>query len=101
MNEPVEQFESDFTETDTEIKAEFGEVHQVGGSGTVTSVNGILPDKNGNVEVKIPEAIDGKDGVSATHTWNGTVLTITSASGTSSADLKGEKGEHQQFKPRR
>lgn len=35
----------------------------------------------------------GKDGVSATHEWNGTVLTITSASGTSSADLKGEKGD--------
>lgn len=35
---------------------------------------------------------DGKDGISATHNWNGTVLTITSASGTSSADLKGEKG---------
>ena len=33
----------------------------------------------------------GKDGTSATHSWNGTVLTITSASGTSSADLKGEK----------
>lgn len=36
---------------------------------------------------------DGKDGVSATHSWNGTVLTVTSASGTSSADLKGEKGD--------
>lgn len=35
---------------------------------------------------------DGKDGVSCTHSWNGTTLTITSASGTSSADLKGEKG---------
>ena len=35
----------------------------------------------------------GKDGVSATHTWNGTTLTITSASGTSSANLKGEKGD--------
>ena len=35
----------------------------------------------------------GKDGVSATHEWNGTVLTVTSASGTSSADLKGDKGE--------
>ena len=33
------------------------------------------------------------DGVSATHSWNGTVLTITSASGTSSVDLKGEKGD--------
>ena len=35
----------------------------------------------------------GKDGVSATHSWDGTVLTITSASGTSSADLKGDPGE--------
>lgn len=36
---------------------------------------------------------DGKDGVSATHSWNGTVLTVTSASGTSSADLKGADGK--------
>lgn len=35
---------------------------------------------------------DGQDGISATHEWNGTVLTITSASGTSSANLKGEIG---------
>lgn len=35
----------------------------------------------------------GKDGISATHSWNGTVLTVTSASGTSSADLKGDKGD--------
>ena len=35
----------------------------------------------------------GKDGVSATHKWDGTVLTITSASGTSSADLRGPQGE--------
>lgn len=36
---------------------------------------------------------DGKNGISATHSWNRTVLTITSASGTSSADLKGDKGD--------
>ena len=36
---------------------------------------------------------NGKDGVSATHRWNGTTLTITSASGTSSANLKGDKGD--------
>lgn len=35
----------------------------------------------------------GADGVSATHSWNGTILIISSASGTSSADLKGEPGE--------
>lgn len=34
----------------------------------------------------------GDDGISATHSWNGTILTVTSASGTSSANLKGEKG---------
>ena len=38
-------------------------------------------------------AIDGKDGVSVTHSWNGTSLTVTSASGTSSSDLKGAKGD--------
>jgi hypothetical protein len=36
---------------------------------------------------------DGEDGVSVTHSWSGTTLNITSASGTSSANLKGEKGD--------
>lgn len=35
----------------------------------------------------------GIDGIPATHMWNGTTLTVTSASGTSSADLKGDKGD--------
>lgn len=35
----------------------------------------------------------GEDGTPCTHSWDGTILTITSASGTSSADLKGEKGD--------
>lgn len=39
------------------------------------------------------EALKGEDGVSCYHEWDGTILTITSASGTSSADLKGEKGD--------
>ena len=34
----------------------------------------------------------GADGVSCTHSWNGSVLSITSASGTSSADLRGPQG---------
>ena len=38
-------------------------------------------------------SVAGDDGVSCTHSWNGTTLTITSASGTSSADLKGDTGE--------
>ncbi len=35
---------------------------------------------------------DGDDGMSCTHSWDGTVLTVTSASGTSSADLVGPQG---------
>lgn len=35
----------------------------------------------------------GEDGVSVSHSWNGTELTLTSASGTTTTDLKGEKGE--------
>lgn len=42
---------------------------------------------------------DGADGVSCTHAWEGTVLTVTSASGTSSADLKGEPGDPGEIGP--
>ncbi len=34
----------------------------------------------------------GADGTSATHRWSGTTLYVTSASGTSSANLKGDTG---------
>ena len=36
---------------------------------------------------------NGNDGVSCSHSWNGTSLTITSASGSSSANLKGDTGD--------
>lgn len=36
---------------------------------------------------------NGADGISVTHKWSGSILEITSASGTSSVDLKGEKGD--------
>lgn len=38
------------------------------------------------------DGTDGKDGTPATHEWQGTTLVITSASGTSSANLKGDRG---------
>ena len=47
----------------------------------------------GDTGAQGPAGADGKDGVSVTHEWVGTTLSVTSASGTSSADLKGEKGE--------
>lgn len=43
-------------------------------------------------EAKTSGNFNGEDGVSATHSWDGTVLTITSASGSSSSDLKGASG---------
>ena len=49
--------------------------------------------KDGYTPQKGIDYFDGKDGTPATHSWSGTVLTITSASGTSSADLKGEPGK--------
>lgn len=35
---------------------------------------------------------DGQNGVSVTHSWDGTVLTLNSASGTTKTDLKGPQG---------
>lgn len=51
------------------------------------------PGENGRDGVDGKDGAPGKDGISATHSLDGTVLTITSASGTSSADLKGDKGD--------
>ena len=56
------------------------------------SLKGDKGDK-GDTGAQGPAGADGKDGVSVTHEWVGTTLSVTSASGTSSADLKGEKGE--------
>ena len=39
-----------------------------------------------------PAGKDGTDGISCTHNWSGTVLSVTSASGTSSANLVGPQG---------
>ena len=40
---------------------------------------------------RLPDS-GGEGGTSITHEWDGTVLKVTSASGTSSADLKGDNG---------
>jgi len=54
-----------------------------------------ITDANGTHVFVIPNGTNGKpgeDGVSATHSWDGSVLTVTSASGSSSADLRGPSG---------
>ena len=48
---------------------------------------------NGSDGADGKDGTDGQDGVSCTHSWDGTTLTVTSASGTSSVDLKGDKGD--------
>ena len=72
-------------------------------SGDTTIIT--ITDKNGTTTAEITDGKDGtngkdgkngengQDGISVTHSWNGTILTITSASGTSSVDLKGNKGD--------
>lgn len=56
---------------------------------TDTGATITITDKNGTTSAVIT---DGTDGISCTHSWSGTALTVTSASGTSSEDLKGETG---------
>lgn len=78
-------------------------ISSIGGSGGVSDYNELdnKPKINGtelkgnltNEDLGIKNGVDGKDGISVTHSWNGTVLTITSASGTSSSNLKGDKGD--------
>jgi len=58
--------------------------------GTTTTI--AITDVNGTQTATINDGEKGEDGQSCTHSWNGTTLTVTSASGTSSANLKGESG---------
>jgi hypothetical protein len=65
------------------------------GSGTAGTTD-IYSVKVGTTEVgtfNVYQGKDGNNGTSVTHSWSGTTLNITSASGTTSADLKGEKGD--------
>lgn len=56
--------------------------------------NGFVGDEEDWLEsLQGPKGNNGSHGVSVTHEWDGTTLIVTSASGTTSADLKGEKGD--------
>lgn len=64
---------------------------QVSYTPSVSSLPSVDP-----VIVALPKGENGEQGmpgISCTHEWNGTTLIVTSASGTSSADLKGDKGD--------
>ena len=72
------------------LKGEKGDKGDKGETG-LQGIQGVKGDTGAKGDKGDP-GTDGKDGVSVTHSWDGTTLTITSASGTSSANLKGEKG---------
>lgn len=66
----------------------------------LASIPTLSVDKKGNTATVTVETKEGEtnsvnitDGTPCTHEWNGTKLTVTSASGTSSADLKGDPGD--------
>ena len=66
----------------------------------LASIPTLSVDKKGNTATVTVETKEGEtnsvtitDGTPCTHEWNGTNLTVTSASGTSSADLKGDPGD--------
>jgi hypothetical protein len=72
--------------------------YYVAPSASTELVNGSAPGGDNSLvtidfELDDPLYIKGEPGTSATHSWSGTVLTITSAAGSSSADLKGPKGD--------
>jgi lysophospholipase L1-like esterase len=74
-----------------QIEAWMCDLYAAGGAGT-KGEKGDKGDK-GDTGATGPKGDKGDPGTSATHNWNGTTLTITSASGTSSANLKGDKGD--------
>jgi hypothetical protein len=55
-----------------------------------------ITDANGTDFFYVPNGVNGaagKDGISTSHSWDGTTLTVTSAAGTSSANLQGAPGK--------
>lgn len=75
-------------------KGEKGDTGEVGPKGDKGDRGDIGPkgDKGDKGDPGVDGA-DGADGTSVSHRWDGTVLEVSSASGTSSADLRGEKGD--------
>lgn len=81
-----------------------GEFDGADGADGYTPVKGVdyFDGEDGYTPVKGVDYFDGKDGQSGkdgadgtpcTHRWSGTTLYVTSASGTSYANLKGERGD--------
>ena len=72
-----------------------GRANYAGAQGDYALAQGDYAKEQGEYIENFQERVNSGElhGVSVTHSWDGTTLNVTSASGTSSADLKGEKGE--------
>lgn len=75
------------------INTQFDQLSQKVIDDALAAVDEVLEEAKASGEFDGQPGEPGADGISVTHAWEGTILTVTSASGTSSADLKGEKGE--------
>lgn len=78
-------------------KGDPGEKGEPGSFATLTEEEKLLlkgaDGKDGKDGADGKDGEDGTDGTPCTHRWSGTTLYVTSASGTSSANLKGEQGD--------
>lgn len=86
---------AEFTSNDYFLIVNDGKAQQLGRGVLQQWIQNTMRGEKGDQGVAGTNGADGKNGingVSAQHSWNGTTLTITSASGTSSADLKGQDG---------
>lgn len=72
------------------LKGDAGDKGDKGDAGSAgkDGADGYTPQKG----VDYFDGNDGKDGVSVTHSWDGPVLTLTSASGRTEINLQGERG---------
>lgn len=94
----AERADSEFERKEAEAKRDDAEGKRADAEGArATSENERAAEEKKRIELyqELLQAKENGDfnGVSVTHKWDGTYLVITSASGTTSADLKGERGE--------
>lgn len=98
FNEKNALLDAQFTDNSKIMNAEFADYQTValpGFSVEQTEEGAIITAQSGDevTTATVKHGRDGEDGEPVTHRWDGTNLIVTSASGTSSADLKGKQGD--------
>lgn len=98
FNETGSLLDAQFADNSKAVKAEFADYQTVAlpGITVVQDAEGAtITAQSGDTvtSAAIKHGKDGEDGEPVTHRWDGTKLIVTSASGTSSADLLGKQGD--------